>query len=84
MGGFEAYSKQPMLFPIADQATPTPTRAKERGKQRDENEASSHSEMLTLLKEMKEKMRERDEQVREKLRWRDNHLEDQIKKIENS
>ena len=29
-------------------------------------------------------MREREKQIREKLRWRDKHLEDQIKKRENT
>ena len=47
-------------------------------------EASSNSKLLTLLKEMKEEMRKRHEQIREELRWRDNHLEDQIKKRENT
>ena len=31
-GGFEAYSKQPVLFPTIDEATLAPTKAIERGK----------------------------------------------------
>ena len=83
-GGFEAYSKQPMLSSTADQATPAPTRVEERGKQRAETKANNNSKLRTLLKEMKEEMREMDEQVREELRWKDNHIKDQIKKRENS
>ena len=67
-----------VLSPTTDQATPTPARVEERGKQMTETEANNNSELLTLLKEMKEERRERDGQVREELKWRDNHLEDQI------
>ena len=49
-----------------------------------ETESSSNSELLALLEEMKEEMKERDEQIREELRWRENHNEDQIKKKENT
>ena len=48
------------------------------------SEDSSNSKLLSMLKEIKEEIRERDEQIREELRWRDNHLEDQMKKRENT
>ena len=73
-----------MISPTTDQATPIPARVEERGKQITETEANSNSELLTLLKEIKEERRERDGQVRGELKWRDNHLEDQINKRENS
>ena len=84
MRGFEAYSEKPVLSSTADEATPAPTRAKERGKRRVEAEGSSTTELLFLLKEMEDEMRERDEQLKEKLRWRDNHLDEQKNKRENS
>ena len=68
-----------MISPAAHQGTPAPTRAEERGKQRATTEESNIFELLSLLKEMKAEMRERDKQIREELRWRDNHHEDQIK-----
>ena len=54
-----------------------------KGKRRATNKESSNSKLLTLVKEINEEIRERDEHIREELRWRDNHLEDQIKKREN-
>ena len=57
-----------MLFPTADQRTPAPTKVEERGKQRAATEESSTFELLSLLKEMKAEMRERDEKIRERLR----------------
>ena len=60
-GGFEAYSEQPVLSPTIDQATPVLARDGDRGKQRAKPEANSNYKLLTLLKKMKEEMRERDE-----------------------
>ena len=60
-GEYEAYEEQPMLSPTADRRTPALTRAKGRGKQKAETEKSSASELLSLLKEMKAEMKERDE-----------------------
>ena len=83
-GDFEAYSEHPMLSRTINQGTLALTRAEEIGKQKTATEESSTSELLSLLKEMKEEMMEMDEQMREKLRWRDNYLEYQIKKRENT
>ena len=55
-----------------------------KGKMRAPTENSSNSELLAMLKEIKEELKERDEKIREELRWRDNYLEDQIKKRENT
>ena len=65
-----------MLTPTIDQGESTQNKADERGKQRAENDESSHSELLTLMREMKNKMKERDEQLREELRWRDTLMEE--------
>ena len=73
-----------MLSPIADQGTPIPTRVEERGKHKATPKESSTSKRLSLLKEIKEEMGERDEQMREELRLRDNHHEDKIKKRDNT
>ena len=56
---------------------------KQRGKEkkRATTKESSNSELLAMLKEMKEEMKERDEHIRGELRWRDEHLEEKIKKI---
>ena len=51
-----------------------------KGKMRATTEESSNSELLAMLKDIKEELKERDEKIREELRWRDNFLEDQIKK----
>ena len=37
-------------------------------------EESSNSELFSLLTEMREEMKRRDEQFREELRWRDKNL----------
>ena len=51
-----------------------------KGKRRATTKDSNTSELLAMLKEMKEELKERDEKIREELRLRDNCLEDQIKK----
>ena len=51
-----------------------------KGKRRPTTEDSSNFELLAMLKDMTEELKERDEKIREKLRWRDNYLEDQIKR----
>ena len=65
-----------MLSPTIDKATPAPARAKERGKRRAEVEERSTNELLSLLKEMKNEIRGRDEKLKEELRWRDNHFDE--------
>ena len=51
-----------------------------KGKKRATTEDSSNSELLAMLTEMKEELKERDGKIREELRLRDKYLEDQIKK----
>ena len=51
-----------MLSPTANEATPTSATAKERGKR------IAEAELLSLMKEIKDEMRERDDQLREELR----------------
>ena len=68
MGGFEAYSEQPLLSPTADKAAPTQIRVEKKGKQRAENEGSNTSELLILMQEMRDEMRGKYEQIREDLR----------------
>ena len=84
MGGFEAHSEQPMLYPTTEEVAPTQIRAENRGKQITEAEKSNNSELLKLIKEMRDEMRGRDEQLWEELRWRDNHLDEENKKRENN
>ena len=83
-GGFEAYSEQLVLSPTTDKAASTPAKVEDRGKRRAAVEEISTTELLSLLKEMKEEVRERDEQIREELRWRNIHLDEQLKKRENT
>ena len=42
------------------------------GKKRATTEESINSELLAMLKEMNEEIKERDEKIKEELRWRDN------------
>ena len=53
-----------MLFPTTAEETAAPL-------VRTEAEESCSSELLVLMKEMREEMKIRDEQLREELRWRD-------------
>ena len=69
-----------MLTPTIDQGALAQTGVEEKEKQRAAIEESNTSELLVLLKEMKE----RDEQLKEKLRWRDIHVEEQIRKREET
>ena len=48
---------------------PTQNRA-ERGKRRAKKQESSNSELFSLLIEIREEMKMRDEQLKEELRWR--------------
>ena len=41
-----------------------------------EVEERSTNELLSLLKEMKNEIRGRDEKLKEELRWRDNHFDE--------
>ena len=69
-----------MLSPANEEVTSTQRIVENIGKQRDEAVESSNYELLELMKEIREKMRGRDEQLREELRWRDNHQEEENKK----
>ena len=80
--GFEAHSKQPMLSLATEEATLAHIITENRGKQRAKVEEKINYELLILLKEMKAKIKEKDEQTREELIWRDNHLHDQMMKRE--
>ena len=73
-----------MLCSKVDQGSSTPNRVEERRKQRAKTKENSTSELLLLLKEMREEMRGRDELFKEELRWRDNHLDESNKKREHS
>ena len=55
-----------------------------KGKKRATIEDTSNSELLSMLKDMREDLEERDEKIREELRLRDEHLEDQINKREDA
>ena len=60
-----------MLSPRAEEdTTPAQSRA-ERGSRTAEGQESSTSGLFSLLTEMREEMKMRDEQFREELRWRD-------------
>ena len=72
MGAFEYYTEQLALFPTTVEETAAPSVITEnRGKQRAKAKESSSSELLVLMKEMREEMRIRDEQLKEEMRWRD-------------
>ena len=55
-----------------------------RGKKRATIEDNNNFELLAMLKERKEELKERDEKIRKEIRWRDNYLEDEIKRRENT
>ena len=55
-----------------------------KGKKRATTEESNNYELLAMINEMKEELKERDEKIREELRWKDNYFEDQIKKKDNT
>ena len=84
MGVFDAYSKKSVLSPTNEEAASAQRRVKNRGKQRAEAAESDNFELLVLMKEIREEMRGKYEQLREELRWRDNHQEEENKKRENS
>ena len=66
-----------MLSPTnVEEATSALVRVEERGKRRATSEERGNSELLTLMKEM----RERDGQIREELRWRETHFDEELKK----
>ena len=69
-----------MISPTTEDAALAQIISEKRGKQRDEVEESSNSELLILLKEMKAEIREIYEKTREELWWKDNHLHDQMMK----
>ena len=60
-----------MLSPKAEEDTiPAQSRA-ERGSRTAEGQESSTTTLFSLMTEMREEMKRRDEQFREELRWRD-------------
>ena len=63
IGGFEVYSKQPVLSPTTDEATQAQVRAKKMGKRRDETKESSTFELLIYMQEIRDDIRGRDEQL---------------------
>ena len=62
-----------MLSPRAEEIVYAHNKA-ERGKKRAEDQESSNSELFSLLIEMSEEMKKRDEQFKEEQRWRDEIL----------
>ena len=73
-----------MVSPTIGQETLAPRRTENRGKQRAENEKINNSKLLSLLQEIRDGIKGRDEQLREEVRWRDNHQDEENKKIENN
>ena len=67
MRGFKDYPKQPMLSSRAEETISAHNRAEKR-KRRTEEQESSNSELFSLLTEMREEMKRRDEQLKEELR----------------
>ena len=49
-----------MLSPTIEEAAPTPVRAEERGKRRAKVQENYNTEILSLLKEMREEMKQRE------------------------
>ena len=82
--GFEDYTEQPVLSPTIEEAALAPIRAEEKGKRRVEAKENYNTEMLSLLKEMREELKQRDEQLKEELRWRDTHIEEKLKNKEDN
>ena len=68
MGGFKDYPKQPMLSPRAKKIMSSHNRAEKRKRSAEEQE-SSNSELFSLLTEIREGMKRRDEKLKEELRW---------------
>ena len=62
-----------MLSPNTKETLPTQNIAKI-GKRRAEEQESSCSELFSLLTEMREEMKRRNEQFMEELRWRDENM----------
>ena len=65
IGGYEAYSKQLVLSPTLEEVALAQLRDEARGKQIAEAEESSNSELLNLIRNMKDEMRGKDEQIME-------------------
>ena len=83
-GDFEDYTEQPVLFSNAEETIPALVRVEERGKRRAEVQENNNYEPLSLLTEMRDEMRIRDEHFREELRWRDNNQTEENKKREEN
>ena len=69
-----------MIYPTVEEITSSPLRTENRDKQRAEEQESSNSELMKLIKEM----REIDGKIREELRWRDNHHNEELKNKDNN
>ena len=72
MEGFDDNLEQPVLSFSVEEMVPTYNRAK-RGKRIVEKQKRNNSELFSLLTEMREEMKIRDEQLKEELRLRDNN-----------
>ena len=73
-----------MLSPKAEEDTiPTQSRV-ERGSRTTEGKESSTSALFSLLTEMREEMKRRDEKFKEELRWRDEVIATKNKKREEN
>ena len=68
-GGFKEYPEKPVLSSSAEEAVITQNKAKN-GKRRAEEQESRNSKLFSLLTEMREEMKMRDERFKEELRWR--------------
>ena len=70
------------MLSFAEETTSPPHKTENRGKRRATSEEISNLELLILLKEMRDEMKGRDEQLKEEHRWRDNHLDEENKRRE--
>ena len=73
-----------MLSHRAEEDTMHAQSKAERGNKTSEEQKSSTSRLFSLLTEMREEMKGRDEQFREELRWRDETLAIENKRIEEN
>ena len=79
-GDVEDYPEQPVLSLRAEEDTMLAQSIAKRGSRTAEGEESSTSGLFSLLTEMREEMKRRDEQFREELRWRDETLAEENKR----
>ena len=79
-GGVEDYPEKPVLSPKAEEDIMTAQNKAERGIRTIEKQESNTSALFSLLTEMREEMKRRDQQFKEELRWRDKTLAAKKKK----